>query len=370
MLAVAGRRRRRMGVTMSPRRLFAAAVLLALGAGGLTLFWQWPAEPTAAVAVPAALPATSTPLVLVPSAKTDSSGARRKLSQPLVPAMADTEIDGDLRTDAAGNLVLDLAVRDYFDYFLSAVDQVGLEAALGAMIEDARGRLQEPALGQFSRLLADYLDYKRASLALLQQPLSAAQQSRPQEQLGALQQAFERLAQLRRAHLDAAAVEAFFGAEEAYAHFTLDSLAVQSREDLSAEAKAAAIEALRERLPEAMRASETRQAEIAAQQAESERLLREGADEEQIRSFLSMTYDPPTVERLLTEQRAERDWQRRYSQYRDELAALQSNGLSEADRAREGQRLRQRLFDAQDLHRVETYDAIAAKQTSTAIPSQ
>ena len=34
-------------------------------------------------------------------------------------------------------LVLELALRDYFDYFLSAVDHSGLEASIAALLADA-----------------------------------------------------------------------------------------------------------------------------------------------------------------------------------------------------------------------------------------
>lgn len=346
-------------------QLSLAAVLVVM-ASGLTLYWQWPVvEPAPPAARQLASPIISplAPVAVAPAPV--PLVAARASAQALIPTMSDTEVDGDLKTDAAGNLILDLAVRDYFDYFLSAADQAGLEAAVGALVQDAGGRLQEPALGQLSRLLGDYLDYKRASLALLQQPLSAQQQVDPNSQLGALQQAFDGLRQLRREHLSSAASEAFFGAEEAYGRYTLEAMTLQARQDLSADAKAAAVEALRGQLPEALRSSEERQAEAVTQQVESTRLWQEGASEEEVRRFLAMTYDPPMVEQLLAEQRADRAWQQHYEAYREELANLTRGGLSAQDQQVERERLRQRLFTVEDQHRVETYDAIAAKQDQT-----
>ncbi|MEX6502586.1 lipase secretion chaperone [Pseudomonas zhanjiangensis] len=346
------------------RSILLWAVLL-FGGAALIVYWQWPGPlPTQAAAVSTLQSPevrASVPLVEAPPA-----GLAPVLPAPLLPAMADTEVDGRLDVDSAGNLQLGLGIRDYFDYFLSAADQAGLERAVEALLADAGARLQEPALGQLIGLLGDYLDYKRASLALLQQPLDVAQQADPQARLATLQQAFDGLAQLRRAHFAAGAVEALFGAEEAYARYTLDSLALQGREDLSETAKVQAQERLREQLPEALRASEARQSQALAQQAQSEQLWREGASEQQVRQFLALTYDPPAVEQLLTEQRNERAWQQRYAAYRQELTSLQGTGLSPADRRREQQRLRQRLFDAADQHRVDTYDAIAAKDSDSA----
>jgi lipase chaperone LimK len=283
-----------------------------------------------------------------------------------LPSLAGTEVDGRLQTDAAGNLLLELAVRDYFDYFLSAVDHSGLDAVIEALLADAGRRLPEPALGQLISLLGDYLDYKRASMALMQQPLDAHQQVDPQAQLQVLQAAFERLDALRRAHFSAAAQEALFGAEQAYARYTLDSLALQQRDDLDDSQRAQLQEQARERLPEALRASEQRQQLALEQLARSEQLWREGADEQQVREFLAMTYDPDTVQRLLVEQRRERDWQQRYQAYRRELAGLQGRGLSTEDGEQLQRQLRERLFASEDRHRVETYDAIAAKQPEPA----
>jgi lipase chaperone LimK len=343
-------------------------LLLAGSVAGLTLYWQWPATVVAvapAAAVTATAPLTVAPSPLLPAAKPDTAAAG---APARLPGLQGTEVDGELKTDSAGNLQLNLALRDYLDYFLSAADQAGLETVVEAMLADARGRLPEPALGQFIGLLGDYMDYKRASLALLQQPLSAAQQSTPDGQLVALQRAFEQLAQLRRTHFSSAATEALFGAEEAYGRYTLDNLALMAREDLSEHGKALAQERLRAQLPEAMRASEERQAQAQALQVQTDKLWQEGASEEQVRQLLALTYDPPTVERLLSEQRNERAWQQRYATYQQELAALQGNGLSAADQQQEQQRLRQRLFSAEDQHRVETYDAIAAKQQDSQSP--
>lgn len=336
-------------------------VVLAGSIAGLTLFWRWPAAnpsaPVTAVVPPKAILADA-PAPLLPVITSSPSAAP---SPANLPGLQGTEVDGELKADSAGNLQLSLGLRDYLDYFLSAADQAGLETAVEAMLADARGRLSEPALGQFIGILGDYMDYKRASMALLQQPLSAAQQSSPEGQLVALQRAFDQLAQLRRAHFSGAAAEALFGAEEAYGRYTLDNLALMARDDLSEQGKALAQERLRAQLPEAMRASEERQAQAQALQVQTEKLWKEGASEQQVRQFLAMTYDPPTVERLLTEQRNERAWQQRYATYQQELASLQGNGLSAEDQQREQQRLRQRLFSVEDQHRVETYDAIAAK---------
>jgi lipase chaperone LimK len=346
-------------------RFLSLSLAAVLVAGGLTLYARWPAAvPESAPLVTPAAPARQAPPEV--ALATSAAPSAQVPAAATLPSLAGTEVDGRLQVDAAGNLLLELAVRDYFDYFLSAVDRSGLDAVIAALLADAGRRLPEPALGQLISLLGDYLDYKRASMALLQQPLDAHQQVDPQAQLQVLQAAFERLDALRRAHFSAAAQEALFGAEQAYARYTLDSLALQQREDLSEAQRAQMAEQLRAQLPEAMRASEQRQQLALEQLQRSEQLWRDGADEQQVREFLAMTYDPDTVQRLLVEQRRERDWQQRYQAYRHELDGLQGRGLSAVDGERLQRQLRERLFASEDRHRVETYDAIAAQQSEPA----
>ena len=110
-------------------------LVAALLTGGLTLYWRWPA----AEAVPAAsglsfaVVAEPMPPALAVPAPVPAEPAPLPSATPL-PSLAGTEVDGRLQTDAAGNLVLELALRDYFDYFLSAVDHSGLDASIAALL--------------------------------------------------------------------------------------------------------------------------------------------------------------------------------------------------------------------------------------------
>jgi hypothetical protein len=45
-------------------------------------------------------------------------------------ALEGTSIDGALRADSNGNLILEIGVRDFFDYFLSIADDVGAQQAI------------------------------------------------------------------------------------------------------------------------------------------------------------------------------------------------------------------------------------------------
>ncbi|WP_162935011.1 lipase secretion chaperone [Pseudomonas cavernae] len=341
--------------------LLGGALALASTAMGLTLYLSWPSAAPVPLAAPAPGVAVSTSQPAYPVAVAAAAVGPQSSGPVVSRPRAQT---GVLKTDAAGNLRVDLELRDYFDRFLGSADEVGLDQAVARLITDANGRLQEPALGQMSRLLGDYLDFKRASLELpppLPQP-----DSDPEAQLQAIRDDAERWATLRREHMTPAAVAAFFGREEALSRYTLDSLALAQRSDLSASARTEAEAALRARLPAAERASADRQAQALAEQEESEQLLREGASEAQMRSTLSQTHDAVTVERLLAELQTEQAWRQRYEAYRQGLASLLGSGMSDSDVQAETQRLRERLFTSADLFRVQANDALAARKEAAA----
>ncbi|MCJ8168917.1 lipase secretion chaperone [Atopomonas sediminilitoris] len=337
---------------------FGGLAVAAITVAGM-LYWQWPeASKPLAVHTPAPLAPLdkpSAPQAIAPERKQMTATPAQQ--GPLVAGMADTEVDGELLLDANGNLQMQLGVRDYIDYFLSAADEAGIDAAVAAMMADAKQRLQEPALSQFVNVLGDYLAYKEASIALLSQPLTAAQQNNPQDQLGALKQGLQALDNLRREHFSPAAVEGFFGAEEAYSRYTLGVMALQQREDLSDADKQLREEALRAALPAAMQASQSKQMQALAVEEQARSLMASKTDEGQVRAFLSQHYEPKVVEAMLQEQRAEQAWDGQYQQYRQELARLRAAGMAEQDQVQAQQKLRQQWFSEEQWHKVETYDA-------------
>lgn len=106
----------------------------------------------------------------------------RRYSTPKYPdilnfasSIEGTEIDGALTTDANGNLELNISARDFFDYFLGASDEVGVEVVIDEIVRYANEYLPEPANEQAIELLKNYLRYKKAEIELQQIPISQKQ---------------------------------------------------------------------------------------------------------------------------------------------------------------------------------------------------
>lgn len=84
-----------------------------------------------------------------------------------VRAWDGTEVDGALRADPAGHLVLDPAVRRTFDYFLLATGEMPLTSIDLLMREHIADELQEPAAGEARSLWQRYVQCRDAMAAVV-----------------------------------------------------------------------------------------------------------------------------------------------------------------------------------------------------------
>ncbi|ROT95741.1 lipase chaperone [Marinobacter sp. R17] len=283
---------------------------------------------------------------------------------PLAPSLAGTEIDGSLRADASGHLIVDLQTKDFFDYMLSAVGQVSPEEALDAITDMARSNLPPDAAQEAINLLGRYIDYKRQALALSQTPLDPARASDPAYQLDQLRKALADLKALRRNVLSPETADAFYGLEEAYGEYTLASLEIQQRDDLSPQAQQTLIEWQRQQLPAPLRHTENQLVADTQQSLNRQEALNKASSPaeaaEQLRSLGMASEQAQQVETYLQE-RDQFDSQ--YAAYQKERAQLEDAGLAPADKAKREDAL---LADYFDNERTRTWARL--RQLDTASP--
>lgn len=252
--------------SIASRRWLVPGALLALVAGG-GLWWGLdtpsPLPASTSAASPAAPKDIAEPPTIMPSEQPPRLPAEHRTplslgADPFAPSLQGTDIDGVLQADASGHLVLGLEVRDFFDYFLNTVGEVSPETAIGQIQQMALEHLPETAAREAMALLDQYLAYKQSSLSVMQTELDPSRQHDPAYQLAALGNALAQLKGLRQATFEADARQAFFGLEEAYSEYTLATLAIQQRSDLTDDGKQALLDWHRNQLPEALRHTEQR----------------------------------------------------------------------------------------------------------------
>ncbi|MGH0037870.1 MAG: lipase secretion chaperone [Myxococcota bacterium] len=338
-------------------RIVAAAGLAGLLGAGAFLLWGPggdPATPGPDVRAPAAEPRDfarteahrgdpQPPAPLAPLAAGEPAGAR-----PWPRALRGTTPSGGLRTDAAGHFVPGPEALRFFDYFLSASNEESPEELAQRIRTAIRERLAPPADAEAEAFLATYLDYLAAGDEEFRVPGLAGS--------GDLERRLQWVRELRREHFGPELAERLFGEEEETVRIHLERRRIRAAEDLDPDERRARLEALEERYPESVREARAR-AVLPLRHAREEAALREqGASAQEIDALRAERFGPEAARRLraLDEERAR--WQARWQAYSARRRALAAE-IDDADAlAAATGALRDELFEAHELHRVEVLD--------------
>ncbi len=281
-----------------------------------------------------------------------------------VATWLDTDIDGGLKQDQHGNLIVDLDTRDFFDYVLSAVGDsstgdISPEQALAFIDHYSQQNLSPRAATQAMALLDDYLAFKESALALRSSPLVSPEQQTLSYQLGILTQTFTDLKLLRRSHMSPQAVDAFFGDEEAYGEFTLAQAKINTDPSLTPQQKAQQIDELRWQLPESLQSSASRRDQQQQSSQATQAVLNSASSDTEKRAQLLTLHSEAMVERILTHQQDTTAFQQQFERYLTEKQSLEA---SQAD-TQQHEALFQRYFtDAQAQTKARTFEARLSRQ--------
>lgn len=260
----------------------------------------------------------------------------------------DTQIDGELKADADGNLIINLATRDYLDYMFSAVGDLPAEQVLALIEKQARQQLPPEAVSQLLELIDDYLAFQESVVALTSQRLKPASEQDRAYYLETLDHTFEQLKLLRRTHMSADAVEGFFELEEAYSDFTLGSMQLQMRSDLTSAEKQIAAEDLRQQLPETLSDSMDRKRRQQQRHRQTQQVLTSEMSPEMKREQLAELHAPDMVQKIMSHQRNESDLQSKLEKYQKQRQQLSLDNASEEQQ----QRLLQAYFPTEQEQNV------------------
>lgn len=296
------------------------------------------------------------PVSVVSATGVQAFAARGAGLGPLPASLADTEVDGELRADADGHLVVNIGVRRTFDYFLSTLGEESLEVIKARIAAWLVEKLPPLAAQEAWQLLLNYLSYQDA---LSQLPVHERTEKGVREAIKVRQQ-------LRSVWLGPDVAEAFFGFEDALDNFTLARLGVMEDQTLSDEQKQQRIELLSQELPPEVRQARE-QASAPVRLSEQVQALREqGGSEAEVRALREQTLGVAAADRLEQLDQERLAWQRRYDRYQQRRAAILGSGLAPSDQQAALAMLQQEMFDAQEVRRVQALDRIAGQQAGAA----
>ena len=232
-----------------------------------------------------------------------------------------TEIDGSLRVGADGLLILDQGVRDFFDYFLSAADELGPEAAIAEVRRYIDDFLPESAAIQAHNLFANYLRYKKFEFELQQTPLNGAQLDADSLQL--VRENFESLRDKRSRLFNDQEDEALFGLEQIYQEYTLSTLELFADQTITDEDRMDRLAGLEAALPSELRASRSEDANHRVEQVKIQELSINNADDVAFHQALTdqgLTQDK--VDELVAYRQQQQGFEKDYLRYRKAVLRL------------------------------------------------
>ena len=272
--------------------------------------------------------------------------------ESLPKSLAGTEVAGELREDERGQLVLNKGVRDVFDYFLSSRGEQA-DAVLDARIRAyVKHRLGATAAQQALALLDAYLGY-------LQQLDVVSTQARS----GPTLEISERMAvldRLRARSFTPDVVQAFFGQDQLYDHYTVEKVAVFNDRSLTPVQKAAKLRALRLALPADLQANlDATELAQSLQTVTQEWRQRSGTVAE-LRSIRESVVGREAADRLESLDRENQEWDARIQAHLRARAGIVADAsLAESTKEARVQALRVAGFSAGEQPRVQTYERMA-----------
>jgi len=240
-------------------------------------------------------------------------------------ALKGTSIDGALKADSQGNLVLDLQVRDFFDYFLSIADDVGPEQAIAEIQRYSQQYLPEPANAQALELLGNYLRYKQVEFQIQQAPLTR-EILQDSDALVLLRSSFNQLKTKRQSLFSAEQDKALFSLEDSFANHTLSTLELMADDSTDDEYKKQQLAVLEAQLPPALSESFAQTRVDREQQQDIELVLNSSADDTQAYEQLSRKGISQSQMDLIVQRRQQqRHFDDAYARYSAEKQALDTD---------------------------------------------
>ncbi|HEX8611184.1 MAG TPA: lipase secretion chaperone [Telluria sp.] len=306
-----------MTARMQWKRFGAGALVAAL------LVAAYPRPEVAAVA--AAPPATPDPFAFVRS-------------------MEGTRPDGDVRLGADGQLVIDAELGHLFDYYLAGLGEKDLQAIRAEIERELERRFAPGPAAQAKRLLASYLDYKRA-LADAEKTLA------PRADLARSARARLALKQgLRPQFFSASEAAGLFGASDAYDADALARLDIEQNGALTPLQREQQLALLDQRMPAALREEREAPTKVIRMEALVQKLREQGAGDDEVYRLRAAAFSPEAASRLAELDREEAAWKGRITAYLAQRATVGTG--SEAAL----QQVRDQYFSADEQRRLGAYE--------------
>ena len=272
-----------------------------------------------------------------------------------------TDKDGAYPVDEEGNLLMSIAIKERFEYFLSTLGEFPLEDVLQMVKDDILLSLQSPAKEQALKLFDDYVAYKY-SLAELEKSMDVAQDYEIND-IERFRAQLDRLRDKRREYLDSDAVDAFFGFDEMYDDYMLARLEIQNNSQLTKAEKAEQIASLEDSLPSNVKDMREQSQAVSQAFKTSEAMREQGASDEEVHQYNAQQFGLEAADKLqdLDTQRAQ--WKARVQSYLQLKANIEMDlALTDSEKQDAINEMKLQRFSEAELKRLPAFEIIYGQQ--------
>jgi lipase chaperone LimK len=248
--------------------------------------------------------------------------------------------------DQNGDLLLSPDVTHLFEYFLSAVQDEGMQTVLARINEYLQLSLPASAAEQALALLEDYLAYKQQLEAVA---VASVTEVNREQILQDLKTALDARATLRDRIFTPAVATKLFGADAAYDEYTWQSANVLQEQTLTDEEKDRRLSELEDHLPATIRERVRYQRQERQVQQQISELQRQGAADDQLHAVREAFYGEAVADRWRFIEAQTPEWEARVKNYQKAAAGIRADHSLDAD-ARQARLagLRQESFSAEE----------------------
>ncbi len=263
----------------------------------------------------------------------------------------DTTVDAALRTDAKGNLIVDISIKDLFEYFWADMGRYSQDEIIDRIHHHIRSTLPSPAQEQALAIVDNYLKYR---LAL--EEISAPALDAGLEAVHDMETTLESRKAMRREYLGLDIADKLFLEEEHYDDYTLARLKIQGNTLLNDQEKASQLFQLEQNTDPTLLHFQHEQKKWTAFKHEIATISEKQVSDDTLYNVYERYYGPDAANRLLELQKQRQQWQQRYQEYSQLRLQYDNSNLSPDDKKTQIEALRQSLFNPREQMRVAVLD--------------
>ncbi len=268
-----------------------------------------------------------------------------------VKSMDGTISDGEIKQDSEV-LIVDAALRRFFEYYLSATGEKSL-SEIRLKIESELDRiLLRKAATEAKEILSRFIAFKQELVTLEKNSTLAGNTGNKPRQR------FVQMRQLRSRFFSQQETQSLFGSDDAYDLDALARLDISEDHQLSDTQKDDKLLALDAAMPATLRVEKEAPYKLIRLEENVVKMRLNGASEDDIYRLRARDTTPEAAARLASLDREELDWKTRIGVYAKQRASLQDalSGYSEQDRLASLQQIRDHLFSPVEQKRLPAYE--------------